>query len=116
MMHSTSAAPLVSILTPAYNSAAYIGETIASVLAQTFPHFEMIVADDGSTDGTADIVRRAAERDPRIVMVTSPHGGPAAARNAAIAVARGRFLALLDSDDVWAPEYLSEQLEIAHRF
>jgi len=115
MMRSTSV-PIVSILTPAYNSAEYIGETIASVLAQTFPQFEMIVADDGSTDGTADIVRRAAERDPRVVMVTSPHGGPAAARNAAIAVARGRFFALLDSDDVWVPEYLSEQLAIAERF
>jgi glycosyltransferase involved in cell wall biosynthesis len=108
--------PLVSILTPAYNSAAYIGETIASVRAQTFRNFELIVADDGSTDATVDMVRRIANRDPRIVVVSSPHGGPATARNAAVAVARGQFFALLDSDDVWMPEYLSEQLAIAHRF
>ena len=108
--------PLVSILTPAYNSAAYIEETIGSVRGQTFPNFEMIVADDGSTDGTIDVVRRVADGDPRVVIVSSPHGGPAAARNAAITVARGRFFALLDSDDTWMPDYLSEQLEIANRY
>ena len=109
-------APLVSILTPAYNSAAYIEETLASVLGQTYPHFELIVADDGSTDGTIDVVRRTADGDPRVVVISSPHGGPATARNTALTVARGEFCALLDSDDVWMPEYLSEQLEIARRF
>jgi glycosyltransferase involved in cell wall biosynthesis len=108
--------PLVSILTPAYNAAAYIEETIASVRGQTYPHFELIVADDGSTDGTLDAVRRAADGDSRIVLVSSPHGGPATARNAAAAVARGQYCALLDSDDVWMPDYLSEQLEIARRY
>jgi glycosyltransferase involved in cell wall biosynthesis len=110
------AAPVVSILTPAYNSAQYIAETIASVRAQSYPDFELIVADDGSSDDTVDVVRRAAGDDPRVIVVTSPHGGPASARNAAIDVARGRFFALLDSDDVWMPEYLAEQLEIARRF
>ncbi len=115
-MTTITRAPLVSILTPAYNSAAYIGETIASVLAQTFPEFELIVSDDGSTDDTVSVTRRAAAGDPRVVIVPSPHGGPAAARNTAFAVARGRFLALLDSDDAWMPEYLAEQLELAHRY
>lgn len=110
-----TAAPLVSILTPAYNSAEYIAETIESVRRQSYPNFELIVADDGSTDGTLDAVRHAADGDPRVVIVSSPHGGPATARNAAIAVARGSFFALLDSDDVWMPEYLREQLEIASR-
>ncbi len=110
------AAPVVSILTPAYNSAQYIAETIASVRAQSYPVFVLIVADDGSSDDTVDVVRRAAGDDPRVIVVTSPHGGPASARNAAIDVARGRFFALLDSDDVWMPEYLAEQLEIARRF
>ena len=108
--------PLVSILTPAYNSAAYIGETIASALAQTFTSFELIVADDGSSDDTVDVVRRVSGGDPRIVVVASPHGGCGAARNAALAVARGQFIALLDSDDAWMPEYLTEQLDLAQRY
>src|SRR6516164_1649055 len=107
--------PLVSIITPAYNSADYIGETIASVRAQTFTDFELIVADDGSTDGTPDVVRTAAAGDPRVVLTETPHGGAAVARNTALHVARGRFIALLDSDDVWMPDYLSAQLSIAER-
>jgi glycosyltransferase involved in cell wall biosynthesis len=105
--------PLVSIITPAYNSASYIEETLASVLAQTFTAFEHIVADDGSTDDTIDVVRRVAGGDPRVVITTTLHGGAAIARNAAFRQARGRFIALLDSDDVWMPNYLSEQLKIA---
>lgn len=105
--------PLVSIVTPAYNSAAYISETIASALAQTFTAFELIVADDGSTDDTVDVVRRAAAGDPRVVVTGTSHGGAAVARNAAFEIARGRFIALLDSDDLWMPGYLSEQLKIA---
>ena len=105
--------PLVSIITPAYNSASYIEETLASVLAQTFTAFEHIVADDGSTDDTIDVVRRVAGGDPRVVITTTSHGGAAIARNAAFRQARGRFIALLDSDDVWMPNYLSEQLKIA---
>ena len=105
--------PLVSVITPAYNSAAFIGETIASALAQTFTGFELIVADDGSTDNTIDVVRHAAAGDPRVVVIQAPHGGAALARNAALNVARGRFVALLDSDDVWMPDYLSEQIKIA---
>jgi len=112
---TTKHTPLVSILTPAYNSAAYIHETIASVLAQTFTNFELIVADDGSSDDTIDVVRRVSARDSRVVLISSPHGGPAAARNAAFSVARGRFMALLDSDDAWMPEYLTAQLDIAER-
>jgi len=107
--------PVVSILTPAYNSAGYIEETVASVLGQTFPDFEMIVVDDESTDDTIDVVRRAADGDPRVVVISSSHGGPATARNAALRIARGQFFALLDSDDVWMPDYLNEQLEVARR-
>src|SRR5215813_13522414 len=107
--------PLVSIITPAYNSADYIAETIASALAQTYPHFELIIADDQSTDETIDVARRAAAGDPRLTVISTPHGGTAVARNAAVAVSRGRFIALLDSDDVWMPHYLAEQLKIAER-
>jgi glycosyltransferase involved in cell wall biosynthesis len=106
-------APIVSVITPAYNSAGYIAETIASALGQTFTAFELIVADDGSTDDTVDVVRRTAARDPRVVLTATSHGGAAIARNAAFKIARGRFIALLDSDDVWMPNYLDEQLKIA---
>src|SRR4029079_3763550 len=64
-------------------------------------------------DGRLAVCRLVADGDPRVLVISSPHGGPAAARNAALTVARGDFCALLDSDDVWMPDYLSEQLEIA---
>jgi len=104
--------PLVTIVTPAYNSAGFIAETIASALAQTHGDFELIVVDDGSTDDTIDVVHRTAAGDPRVIVMSSPHGGPAAARNVALEAARGRYLALLDSDDVWMPSYLEEQIRL----
>src|SRR5580765_5611764 len=72
LMTTYAKSPVVSILTPAYNSAAYIGETIDSIRAQTFPDFEAIVADDGSTDDTVEVVRRIAEHDPRVIVISSP--------------------------------------------
>lgn len=102
--------PLVSIVTPAYNSSAYIGETIAAARAQTMSDFELLIVDDGSTDDTIDAVHRASDGDPRVRVLHAAHGGPAAARNVALAAGRGRFYALLDSDDVWVPTYLAEQV------
>ncbi len=111
-----TAPPVVSIITPAYNSSAFVSETIAAALAQTYRDFELIVVDDGSSDRTIDVVHAAANGDPRVVVMHSPHGGPAAARNAGLDYARGRFIALLDSDDVWMPHYLAEQLALLERF
>ena len=110
-----SASPAVTILTPAYNSGAYIGETIESVLRQTWPDFEMLVVDDGSTDNTLEAVRAAARGDSRVKTFSNAHGGPATARNIGLRHARGRFITLLDSDDVWEPEYLTEQLALLRR-
>ncbi len=110
------ATPLVSIITPAYNSAGFIGETISAAIAQTFRDFELIVVDDESTDDTIDAVLKPADGDPRVIVMVAAHGGPAAARNAGLDVARGRFIALLDSDDVWMPNYLSEQLATLQTF
>jgi glycosyltransferase involved in cell wall biosynthesis len=91
---------------PAYNTAPMIGAAIASVVAQTRSDFELLVVDDGSTDGTRDVVRRFAA-DPRVELIVSgPKGGPGAARNLAIARARGRYVSMLDSDDLWMPTYL----------
>jgi glycosyltransferase involved in cell wall biosynthesis len=106
----TGATPLVSIITPAYNAAAHIGDTIRSVLAQTFSRWEWIIVDDGSTDGTCEAVSKIG--DPRVTLVRSEHSGiPAVARNKALAVAQGTYVAFLDADDVWTAEKLALQTQ-----
>jgi glycosyltransferase involved in cell wall biosynthesis len=102
--------PTVSIVMCAFNAANYIDETIDSVLVQTFTDFELIIVNDGSTDHTAKIVK--SYTDPRIVLVEQENGGPAAARNTAIQHASGKYLAILDSDDLWLPRYLEKMLKI----
>lgn len=93
-------APRLSIIIPAYNAEAYLRETVDSALAQTHPDVEVIVVDDGSTDGTRAILDSYGDR---IVAVTQPNGGPAAARNHALRLATGEYVGLLDADDLWAP-------------
>lgn len=103
--------PIVSIVTPAYNAASYVGATIASVQAQEFRDWEMLVVDDCSKDNTIDVVRALAEHDPRVrLLPQAKNGGPAAARQRAVDEARGRYIAFLDSDDVWLPGKLERQL------
>ncbi len=105
-------APLVSIITPAYNSELYIEEAIASVRAQTYDNWEMVVVDDCSTDGTRDIVQRAAREDPRIhLLVQEEQAGAGPARTRALDNSAGRFIAYLDSDDRWHPEKLERQVD-----
>lgn len=102
---------LVSIITPAYKAAAVIGETIASVQAQSYGTWELLIAEDCGPDDTRDVVRRLAATDPRIRLIEPErNGGPAAARNHALAQAKGRWIAFLDSDDLWLPEKLERQL------
>jgi glycosyltransferase involved in cell wall biosynthesis len=103
---------LVSILTPAYNAADYLAQTIHSVQRQTITDFELLVVDDGSTDDTPWIVEQFASRDRRIRLLQQPNAGTAAARNTAIRNASSSVLALLDSDDLWTPDYLEVQLRI----
>lgn len=99
-------APAVSVIMPAYNAAAFIARTLASLQAQTFRDFEAIVVDDGSTDGTAAVVRQAVAGDHRFRLIQQANGGVAAARNRALAEARGRYVANLDADDIWRPSFL----------
>lgn len=102
---------LVSVIVPAYKAEALIEATIASVLAQTYGRWELLVADDCSPDATRAVVSGWAARDPRIrLLALERNGGPAAARNAAIAAAQGRWLAFLDSDDLWLPGKLERSL------
>ena len=103
------ATPTVSVVLPAFNRVASIGDAIDSVLRQTWADFELIVVDDGSTDGT----RAAAEaiEDPRLrVLSTGDNRGPSGARNAGVAAARGTWVAFQDSDDSWLPEKLARQM------
>lgn len=103
--------PLVSIITPSYNSAAFIKETIASVLAQSYPHWEMIIVDDKSKDDTVHLIKQYVERDPRIQLICLTQNlGAACARNIAINRAKGDYIAFLDSDDLWLPTKLEEQV------
>ena len=102
---------LVSIITPAYNAAEYIAETIESVLAQTYPKWEMLIVNDCSTDNTATIVQNYVNKDNRIKLINlKQNSGAAVARNTAIQNAKGRYIAFLDSDDLWKKEKLQKQL------
>ncbi len=101
--------PEVSVIIPAYNRCAMLLEAIDSVLAQSTPAFELIVIDDGSTDGTAEQLKRLTETT-RIEIERTDHRGPAAARNRGVAIARAPLVAFLDSDDLWSPAKLERQL------
>lgn len=97
------------------NEARFLSEAIESVRAQTFPDWELILVDDGSTDASPDIARAAAAADPRIRVVTHPNRenrGMSASRNRGLAEARGDYVAFLDGDDVWEPAKLAEQVAI----
>ena len=98
--------PLVSAVIPVYNGERYLAEAIESVLAQDYRPVELVVVDDGSTDGSGDIARSY----PLVRYIRQSHQGVSAARNAGIAAARGEFIAFLDADDVWTPDKLTVQM------
>jgi len=102
--------PVVSVVMPVFNVEAYVAEAIESVLAQTFTDFELIIVDDGGMDRSIEICRQFA--DPRLRIVSQANRGLAGARNTGILQARGRYIALLDSDDRWLPEKLA--LHVIH--
>lgn len=105
-------APRVSIVVSAFNAERFIAATIASALNQTFADFELLVIDDGSTDGTAGAVRRALGTDPRCRLIVQRNGGPSSARNRGVAESSGGLIAFLDHDDLWHPEKLAAQVEL----
>ncbi len=105
--------PQISIITPLYNKAAYIQETIRSVLAQTLTDWELLIVDNGSTDGSWQAAQQL--QDPRIQLLTCPRRGPGAARNYGLQQAQGEWIQFLDADDLLAPEHLAQQLATAHR-
>lgn len=102
---------LVSIITPTYNSAKYISETIESVLDQTHENWELLIVDDGSTDHTVDIIKIFITQDNRIQLYRlKSNSGPAIARNKGITEANGDYIAFLDADDLWKSKKLETQL------
>ncbi len=100
--------PLVSVIIPVYNGERYLAEAIDSAIAQDYRPLEILVIDDGSTDGSARIARSYG---PPVTCLTKAHSGLAATRNFGVAVARGELLAFLDSDDVWLPGKLTRQVQ-----
>ena len=100
---------LVSVITPSYNTARFLRETIGCVLSQTYENWEMLIVDDGSTDDTDDVV--ASFSDPRIrYFKNERNSGAAGSRNRALREARGKWIAFLDSDDLWTPDKLEKQI------
>lgn len=111
---ASSSVPAVSIIMPAYNVAEYIGAALDSVFTQTFTDYEVIVVNDGSPD-TAELERVLEPYRDRIVYLKQENRGLSGARNTAIRAARGRYIALLDSDDIWDSNYLSVQVGMMER-
>lgn len=105
--------PRVSVITPAHDAVTVIGETLDSVLAQTYTDYEVIVADDASSDGTASVADGYGA--PVRCVRSATNLGPAGARNLALAEATGELVALLDADDLWRPEFLAEQVALYDR-
>jgi len=103
--------PLVSIITPAFQAEKFICDTIQSVLAQTYENWDLIVVDDGSTDKTSEIVKRYAIQDPRVQYHYQKNQRMASARNAGIKIAKGKYVAFLDADNLFLPNKLADQVE-----
>lgn len=102
--------PLVSIVVPAYNAEATLRRTLLSACKQTYRAVEVIVVDDGSTDGTPAIVSEFAASDSRVRLLSQSNSGVARARNSGLRNANGDFVAPLDADDVWHPQYIEKLL------
>ena len=103
--------PLVSIITPAYNCEKYIGECIESVINQTYSNWEMIIVNDKSTDNTKNVIEKYIKKDNRIKIYNQESNlGVSAARNKSIELSNGRFIAFLDSDDMWKADKLEKQI------
>lgn len=103
--------PVVSVLVPVYNASLTLAHTARSILAQSFSDFELLLIDDGSTDGSLELCRSLAGTDARIRVLCQPNGGVSAARNLGLGEARGRYIAFIDADDIVTPDYLERLLE-----
>lgn len=108
---------LVSVITPIYNAERFIKGTLNSILAQTFKNIEIVLVDDCSKDASAAIIKEYCNKYPNIVYHLQEHNmGAGVARNTALELARGRYVAFLDSDDIWKPEKVEKQIELMRKY
>jgi len=115
-MYKPKVPPLVTVIIPTYNSANTVEQSIESVINQTMPDFELIIVDDGSRDKTFEIISEIAKKDSRIKVLKNEFNiGVAATRNNALKIASGKYIAFLDSDDIWAKEKLEKQIELLEK-
>jgi glycosyltransferase involved in cell wall biosynthesis len=104
--------PIVSIISPSFNSERYISETIGSIINQTFQNWELLIVDDGSNDNSLEVIRYFIHKENRIRLISLKRNyGPAYARNLGIQLAKGRYIAFLDSDDLWHMDKLDIQIK-----
>lgn len=103
--------PVISVIMPGYKTEAFIKKSIESVQSQSFAEWELIIVDDGSPDGLLEIVTRMMARDQRIKLVSQKNSGVSIARNKGISLAQGKYIAFLDSDDVWKPNFLEKMID-----
>ena len=103
--------PAISVIMPVYNTSAYLRQALASILGQTFSDLELIAVDDGSTDGSSDILHEVAAGDPRVTVISQSNRGQGAARNAALRNARGKYVYFMDSDDLLSAETFGKCVE-----
>jgi glycosyltransferase involved in cell wall biosynthesis len=108
--HISMKNPTVSVVMPTYNASQFLGEAVDSILAQTFPDFEFIIVNDGSTDNTGEILESFQQKDSRIKVVTKENGGVATALNTGIELANGCYIARMDADDIALPNRFEEQV------
>lgn len=113
--HSEKKKPLVSVIVPVYNAEKYLETCVRSILFQTYRHFELILINDGSTDGSLDLCHRFADKDERIKVYSQPNGGASAARNKGLDVAKGEYIIFVDSDD-YISETFIENMFLAAEF
>ncbi|MGH9463243.1 MAG: glycosyltransferase family 2 protein, partial [Vicinamibacteria bacterium] len=104
--------PLVSVIIPCYNQARFLQDAVKSVLAQTYPHWECIIVNDGSTDDTSNVARMLSSAESRIQVLEQTNKGLSGARNAGLRIARGQYIQFLDADDLIAPNKLQSQVTV----
>ena len=107
----SSISPQISVLMPVYNAERFVAEAVQSILSQTFGDFEFIIIDDGSSDGSLEILRRFERADSRIRLSSRPNTGYTVALNEMLAMASGQFVARMDADDVAMPQRLQKQVD-----
>ena len=106
---------LVSVIMPAYNMEKYIGDSIESVLNQNYINFELIIINDGSSDGTKEIIAKYQHMDERIIYIEQENHGVSVARNVGMSCAKGKYISFLDADDLWEPIFLSTLIKVAEQ-